>query len=150
MEPAKVRTAWITALKDGRFAQGRDRCLAWGRERCVFGVLCEVCQELGLISLRHYEWQGELPPYSVCMLAGVEFDTVRAREASGRDVDAICRYADHPARTQRDAAIMIGMRFEDRPMLAPAPYDIEYEATPGLGGNGIARVPGYILEIGNV
>lgn len=140
--PAMVRAAWITALREERFTQGRMRCLAYGNERCVFGVLCEVCQDMGLISMRHYEWEWELPPYSVCMLAGVRFNEVRARQAMGLEVDSILTYADRPGRTQREIALAIEQRFEGRDDHSPCGYAIEYEATPGLGGNGFAE-PGW-------
>lgn len=135
IDPAKVRRTWIAALRAEKYPRGTDRCLAMRGERCVFGVLCEVCQSMGLITLQSYEWDFELPPYSVLMLAGVRFDTVRARQASGMDVDEILQYADYPGRTHRESGIAIEQMFEQRVGGSPF-HSVWYEATPGLGGNG--------------
>jgi len=139
MEPQLVRTAWVDALKYERFTRGR-RNLAYRDERCVFGVLCEVCEELELIRLQRFEWDRELPPYSVCLLAGVDFDFVTAGEAMGRDVDAISTYADRAARTQREIALMIEHRFEGRDQREGHTMRFRFEATPGLGGNGMGEL----------
>lgn len=139
MDPSLVRMSWIDALKYGRFRQGR-KCLALGDERCVFGVLCEVCQELELIRIQPYEWERELPPYSVCLLAGVDFNFVSAGEAMGMDVDAIYTYADRTLRTQREVAIMVEQRFEQRSEREGRTLRFDFEATPGLGGNGVGTL----------
>jgi hypothetical protein len=147
VRPAAVRAAWIDALRSGRFTLGRG-VLRWGDERCVFGLLCEVCESMGLISLMPYEWDRELPPYSVCLLAGVEFDYVEVGEASGRDVDEICGYADTHFRTRTEIARMITDLFEDRRDRAPRPVRVEFYATNGLGGNGCGeyRIGGDLYE----
>lgn len=134
MDPGEVRGHWVHALLSGAYPQGRG-CLADGNCRCALGVLCEVCHDLHLLFVTPAEMDRELPPYSVCMCAGVEFDTVEGGEASGLDVDFIMRLNDDKDYTHamiaREIVAMFAAREGDRRR-----YTARFTDTPGLGGTG--------------
>lgn len=59
----KVFEKWITALRSGKYKQGKGQLMLVedsGIEHCCLGVLCEVAKKNGIIS-RYYGVNGGLP-----------------------------------------------------------------------------------------
>lgn len=108
-----VKELWLTALRSGKYKQGRltlKRVSANGTEHCCLGVLCEIAVAVGVVSERsepaesfgsvvHHYGDGAfgLPPKAVCDWAGLDKETVHGLAYRNDGGASLSNIADHIA-----------------------------------------------------
>jgi len=135
---AHVRNVWLGLMESCLPFPRATGMLEANGIRSVLGLLCQVCHNLKLVHVTKQEFQRELPPYSVCLLAGISFDEVYESEALGGDVDFITRINDSDEYTSRSIvkALRAHFDFEDS-CNHKTDLRIKITRTPSLGEDGI-------------